>query len=108
MVGEVGTPQIRNMATLGGNLLQRPRDWYYRNGFGLPAMKDGKNLLREGDNRYASIFMTDGDALYDSPSSLAVPSSPWGPRPRSAARTASGPSRSRTCTGSRRSRATAS
>ena len=29
---EVGTPQIRNMATLGGNLLQRPRCWYF-----LPA-----------------------------------------------------------------------
>jgi xanthine dehydrogenase YagS FAD-binding subunit len=70
---EVGTPQIRNMATLGGNLLQRPRDWYFRNGFGLPATKDGKNLLREGDNRYASIFMTDGEALYHSPSSLAIP-----------------------------------
>src|SRR4051795_13505823 len=27
---EVGTPQIRNMASVGGNLLQRPRCWYYR------------------------------------------------------------------------------
>jgi xanthine dehydrogenase YagS FAD-binding subunit len=25
------TPQLRNMATLGGNLLQRPRCWYFRN-----------------------------------------------------------------------------
>src|SRR3954451_10186966 len=32
---EVGTPQIRNMATVGGNLLQRPRCWYYRSGNGL-------------------------------------------------------------------------
>lgn len=72
VTGEIGTPQIRNMATLGGNLLQRPRDWYFRNGFGLPAIKDGKNLLREGDNRYASIFLTDGEALHHSPSSLAV------------------------------------
>lgn len=28
----VGTPQIRNVATIGGNLCQRPRCWYYRSG----------------------------------------------------------------------------
>lgn len=70
---EVGTPQIRNMATVGGNLLQRPRCWYFRSGFGLLAKKDGKSLVREGDNRYHSIFMTDGDALFACPSSLAIP-----------------------------------
>ena len=35
-------------------------------------MKDGKSLVRAGDNRYHAIFMTDGDALFVSPSSLAV------------------------------------
>jgi xanthine dehydrogenase YagS FAD-binding subunit len=70
---EVGTPQIRNMATVGGNLLQRPRCWYFRSGNGLLAKKDGKSLVREGDNRYHAIFMTEGDALFVSPSSLAVP-----------------------------------
>jgi xanthine dehydrogenase YagS FAD-binding subunit len=69
---EVGSPQIRNMATLGGNLLQRPRCWYFRAGHGLLAMKDGKSLVRSGDNRYHAIFMTDGDALFVNPSSLAV------------------------------------
>jgi xanthine dehydrogenase YagS FAD-binding subunit len=69
---EVGSPQIRNMATLGGNLFQRPRCWYYRTGNGLMAMKDGKSLVRAGDNRFHAIFMTDGDALFVSPSSLAV------------------------------------
>src|SRR4051794_25789312 len=58
---EVGTPQIRNMATVGGNLLQRPRCWYFRSGNGLLAMKDGKSLVRTGDNRYHAIFMTEGD-----------------------------------------------
>jgi xanthine dehydrogenase YagS FAD-binding subunit len=61
------------MATVGGNLLQRPRCWYFRNGFGLLGMKDGKSLVREGDNRYHAIFLTDGEALFVSPSSLAVP-----------------------------------
>jgi xanthine dehydrogenase YagS FAD-binding subunit len=70
---EVGTPQIRNMATLGGNLLQRPRCWYFRSGYGLLGTKDGKSLVRAGDNRYHAIFMTEGDALFVAPSSLAVP-----------------------------------
>ena len=70
---EVGTPQIRNMASVGGNLLQRPRCWYFRSGLGLLGLKDGKSLVRTGDNRYHAIFMTDGDALYTNPSSLAVP-----------------------------------
>lgn len=71
---EVATPQIRNMASLGGNLFQHPRCWYYRSGFGLvPKTSDGKHMLREGDNRYAAVFMTDGDALYVHPSSLSVP-----------------------------------
>ena len=60
------------MSTVGGNLLQRPRCWYYRAGFGLLGMKDGKSLVRAGDNRYHAIFQTDGDALFVSPSSLAV------------------------------------
>ncbi len=70
---EVGTPQIRNMATVGGNLLQRPRCWYFRTGNGLMAVKDGKSLVREGDNRHHAIFQTEGDALFVNPSSLAVP-----------------------------------
>jgi xanthine dehydrogenase YagS FAD-binding subunit len=70
---EVGTPQIRNMATVGGNLLQRPRCWYFRSGNGLLATKGGKSLVREGDNRYHAIFLTDGPALFVAPSSLAVP-----------------------------------
>ena len=35
-------------------------------------MKDGKSLVREGDNRFHSIFLTDGNALFVNPSSLAV------------------------------------
>jgi xanthine dehydrogenase YagS FAD-binding subunit len=69
---EIGSPQIRNMSTVGGNLLQKPRCWYYRAGFGLLGMKDGQSLVRAGDNRYHSIFLTDGNALFISPSSLAV------------------------------------
>jgi xanthine dehydrogenase YagS FAD-binding subunit len=69
---EIGSPQIRNMATVGGNLLQRPRCWYFRAGHGLLALKDGKSLVRAGDNRYHAIFLTEGDALFVTPSSVAV------------------------------------
>ena len=34
----------------GGDLCQRPRCWYYRTGFGLLAMKDGKSLVPDGEN----------------------------------------------------------
>lgn len=68
---EAASPQIRNLATLGGNMCQRPRDWYFRNGMGLLAMKDGKSLLLEGDNRYAAILGNSGPAYFVSPSTIA-------------------------------------
>src|SRR3974377_969742 len=40
---EAASPQIRNLATLGGNMCQRPRDWYFRNGFGLLASEQSHN-----------------------------------------------------------------
>ena len=65
----VPSPQIRNMGTAGGDLCQRPRCFYYRQGLGLLAMKDGKSLVAEGDNRYHSIF-GEGPAYFVSASSL--------------------------------------
>ncbi len=52
----VGSPQIKNMGTVGGDLCQRPRCWYFRNGFGLNPMKDGKDLVKEGQNEHHAIF----------------------------------------------------
>ena len=70
-VDEAASPQIRHMATMGGNLCQRPRCWYFRNGFGLLAQRDGKSLVQDGDNRYHAILGNDGPALFVSPSSIA-------------------------------------
>lgn len=71
-VAEAASPQIRNMATLGGNLCQRPRCWYFRNGFGLlPTTPDGKSLVLEGDNRYHAILGNNGPAYFVSPSTIA-------------------------------------
>jgi xanthine dehydrogenase YagS FAD-binding subunit len=69
--GRLAGPQIRNVATLGGNLLQRPRCWYYRNGFGLLAMLDGKSMIPVGDYRYHAILGNEGPAYFVSPSTLA-------------------------------------
>jgi xanthine dehydrogenase YagS FAD-binding subunit len=68
---DAGGPQIRAMGTLGGNLLQRPRCWYYRAGYGLLAQKDGKSLVPDGDNRYHAILGNAGPAYFVSPSTLA-------------------------------------
>lgn len=60
--GEAATPQIRNVGTLGGNLCQHTRCWYFRNrhascfkrGTGpCSAMADG------GQNRYHAVFPAD-------------------------------------------------
>jgi xanthine dehydrogenase YagS FAD-binding subunit len=66
----VSGPQILSVGTVGGDLCQRPRCWFYRNGFGLFAQQGGASLMREGDNRYAAIFATDGPALFVSASTL--------------------------------------
>ncbi len=51
------TPQIRNMATLGGNLCQRPRCWYYRlEEFECRKKGGGDCFAREGENRFHAIF----------------------------------------------------
>jgi len=65
----IPSPQIRHMGTVGGDLCQRPRCWYYRQGMGLLAMKDGKSLVAGGENQYHSIF-GDGPAYFVSASSL--------------------------------------
>lgn len=69
--GRVAGPQIRSVATVGGNLCQRPRCWYFRNGFGLLAVKDGKPMVPEGDNRFHAILGNDGPAYFVQPSTLA-------------------------------------
>jgi xanthine dehydrogenase YagS FAD-binding subunit len=55
-VGKIGTPQIRNMGTIGGNLCQRPRCWYYRNNY--PCFKHGGDrcFSAAGENDYHAIL----------------------------------------------------
>jgi len=66
----VRSMQLLSQGTVGGDLCQRPRCWYFRGGFGLLATNDGKPLVPSGDNRYHAI-LGGGPAWFVSPSSLA-------------------------------------
>jgi xanthine dehydrogenase YagS FAD-binding subunit len=67
----VTSPQIRNMGTVGGDLCQRPRCWYFRGGYGLFGVgKDGSSLITGGENKYHAILGNSGPAYFVSPSSL--------------------------------------
>ena len=68
----VSSPQIRAMGTVGGDLLQRPRCWYFRNGLGLLAKDSkGNSLVPDGENRYHAILGNKGPAYFVNASSLA-------------------------------------
>jgi xanthine dehydrogenase YagS FAD-binding subunit len=75
---EVGTPQIRNQGTVGGNLNQRPRCWYFRNEE-FNCFKKGGNTCFSitGENQFHAIF-GGGPSFIVHPSSLAVPMVAYG------------------------------
>jgi xanthine dehydrogenase YagS FAD-binding subunit len=76
----VGTPQIRNIGTVGGNIMQRPRCWYFRNEEFNCLKKGGSRCFAvEGENQYHAIF-GDGPCHIVHPSSLAVPVIAYGGR----------------------------
>jgi len=76
---EVGTPQIRNAGTIGGNLNQRPRCWYFRNEEFNCLKKGGSRCFAvDGENQYHAIFGNDGPSHIVHPSSLAVPFTAYG------------------------------
>ena len=71
--GEAASPQVRHVATIGGNVLQRPRCWYYRLE-SYKCLKKGGDLCFAvaGENRYHVIF-GGGPAFAAHPSNAAVP-----------------------------------
>lgn len=80
---EAASPQIRSLATIGGNMCQRPRCWYFRNGMSLvPKTADGKSMVAEGDNRYAAILGNSALAHFVSPSTIAPTLIAYGARIR--------------------------
>lgn len=54
--GVIASPQLRNQGTIGGNLNQRPRCWYFRGDYDC-ARKGGDTCYAlGGENQYHAIF----------------------------------------------------
>jgi xanthine dehydrogenase YagS FAD-binding subunit len=69
--GNAASPQVRNMGTAAGNLLQRPRCWYYRHEQTQCLKKGGATCFAvDGENKYHAIF-GDGPCHIVHPSNLA-------------------------------------
>ena len=68
----VATPQIRNVGTLGGNLCQRPRCWYYRSPLFDCRKKGGAICFALNGNNKLNAILGGGDCIIVHPSDLAV------------------------------------
>ena len=53
---EVASPQLRNQGTIGGNLCQKPRCWYYRGEFDCLRKGGDTCFAAEGENQFHAIF----------------------------------------------------
>src|SRR5205085_7975393 len=72
--GIIGGPQIRHMGTLGGNLCQRNRCWYFRDEHVQCLLKGGKKCFAlDGENQYHAIFTQGHPCVIVNPSTLAPP-----------------------------------
>ena len=70
--GQIGGPQLRNMGTLGGNLCQRNRCWYFRDEHTNCLLKGGQRCFAlDGENRYHAIFTQGHRCVIVHPSTLA-------------------------------------
>ncbi len=65
----IASAQFQCQGTLGGELCQRARCWYFRNGYGFLAQQG--QMVAQGENRFHAIFGNAGPAKYVHPSRLA-------------------------------------
>ena len=68
----LATPQIRHLATLGGNLAQRSRCWYYRNPHIACLKKGGTECPARGGNHLYGVAFDLGPCVAPHPSTMAA------------------------------------
>jgi len=68
---EVASPQLRNQGTIGGNLCQKPRCWYYRGDFNCLRKGGGTCFAVDGENQFHCIFGGGGTCFIVHPSDTA-------------------------------------
>lgn len=68
----LATPQIRTVATLGGNLAQRTRCWYYRNPQFACLKKGGTDCPARGGNHLYGVIFDTGPCVAPHPSTLGA------------------------------------
>jgi len=68
---EVGSPQLRNQGTVGGNICQRPRCWYFRGDFRCARKGGDLCYAVDGENQYHAVF-GGGPCFFVHPSDTAV------------------------------------
>jgi xanthine dehydrogenase YagS FAD-binding subunit len=70
---EVASPQLRNQGTIGGNLCQKPRCWYYRGEFDCLRKGGDTCFAAQGENQFHCIFGSDDICFIVHPSDTAPP-----------------------------------
>jgi xanthine dehydrogenase YagS FAD-binding subunit len=70
--GEVATPQIRLMGTLGGTLLQRTRCWYFRNPSFRCYKRGGESCPAREGNHSSGVIFDLGPCVFPHPSTLGM------------------------------------
>jgi xanthine dehydrogenase YagS FAD-binding subunit len=68
----LATPQVRHLATLGGNLAQRSRCWYFRNPHIDCLKKGGSGCPARSGNHLYSVAFDLGDCVAPHPSTMAA------------------------------------
>jgi xanthine dehydrogenase YagS FAD-binding subunit len=69
--GEVASPALRNQGTLGGNICQKPRCWYYRGEFHCLRKGGDRCYAVQGENHYHCLFGSDQICYIVHPSDTA-------------------------------------